>query len=222
MLFRSDPNQPIATVLSKAAADNFKLTVFIGQGRSYQSWKKLPGVPQLMDQRFFESNQTNQRSVTFPIDAIFMPIKQVNFSIQEHSIDGEYIYFEIWTNGSIHPFDAMKSAAKVCMKLMASCLTRLTDERIYADELKIPETPNFVEVNYKKIESDTDLNEVLIEQLELSLRAYNCLKRANILTLADLSKQSFRDLMKLRNFGQKSADEVRGALSTYGIELKED
>ena len=217
-----DPNQPIATVLSKAAADNFKLTVFIGQGRSYQSWKKLPGVPQLMDQRFFESNQTNQRSVTFPIDAIFMPIKQVNFSIQEHSIDGEYIYFEIWTNGSIHPFDAMKSAAKVCMKLMASCLTRLTDERIYADELKLPETPNFVEVNYKKIESDTDLNEVLIEQLELSLRAYNCLKRANILTLADLSKQSFRDLMKLRNFGQKSADEVRGALSTYGIELKED
>ena len=217
-----DANQPIATVLSKAAADNFKLTVFIGQGRSYQSWKKLPGVPQLMDQRFFESNQTNQRSVTFPIDAIFMPIKQVNFSIQEHSIDGEYIYFEIWTNGSIHPFDAMKSAAKVCMKLMASCLTRLTDERIYADELKLPETPNFVEVNYKKIESDTDLNEVLIEQLELSLRAYNCLKRANILTLADLSKQSFRDLMKLRNFGQKSADEVRGALSTYGIELKED
>jgi len=217
-----DPNQPIATVLSKAAADNFKLTVFIGQGRSYQSWKKLTGVPQLMDQRFFESNQTNQRSVTFPIDAIFMPIKQVNFSIQEHSIDGEYLYFEIWTNGSIHPFDAMKSAAKVCMKLMASCLTRLTDERIYADELKLPETPNFVEVNYKKIESDTDLNEVLIEQLELSLRAYNCLKRANILTLADLSKQSFRDLMKLRNFGQKSADEVRGALSTYGIELKED
>ena len=217
-----DPNQPIATVLSKAAADNFKLTVFIGQGRSYQSWKKLPGVPQLMDQRFFESNQINQRSVTFPIDAIFMPIKQVNFSIQEHSIDGEYIYFEIWTNGSIHPFDAMKSAAKVCMKLMASCLTRLTDERIYADELKLPETPNFVEVNYKKIDSDTDLNEVLIEQLELSLRAYNCLKRANILTLADLSKQSFRDLMKLRNFGQKSADEVRGALSTYGIELKED
>ena len=217
-----DTNQPIATVLSKAAADNFKLTVFIGQGRSYQSWKKLPGVPQLMDQRFFESNQINQRSVTFPIDAIFMPIKQVNFSIQEHSIDGEYIYFEIWTNGSIHPFDAMKSAAKVCMKLMASCLTRLTDERIYADELKLPETPNFVEVNYKKIESDTDLNEVLIEQLELSLRAYNCLKRANILTLADLSKQSFRDLMKLRNFGQKSADEVRGALSTYGIELKED
>lgn len=217
-----DPNQPIATVLSKAAADNFKLTVFIGQGRSYQSWKKLTGVPQLMDQRFFESNQTNQRSVTFPIDAIFMPIKQVNFSIQEHSIDGEYLYFEIWTNGSIHPFDAMKSAAKVCMKLMASCLTRLTDERIYADELKLPETPNFVEVNYKKIESDTDLNEVLIEQLELSLRAYNCLKRANILTLADLSKQSFCDLMNLRNFGQKSADEVRGALSTYGIELKED
>jgi DNA-directed RNA polymerase subunit alpha len=56
----------------------------------------------------------------------------------------------------------------------------------------------------------------------LSLRAYNCLKRANILTLADLANESFRSLMQLRNFGQKSADEVRGALSTYGIELKED
>src|SRR6056300_536947 len=220
-----DPNQPIATVLSKAAVERFNLTIFIGQGHGYQSWKKLPGVPQLMGQRFFEDLQISSKptnSMPFPIDAIFMPIKQVNFSIQEHAIDGEYIYFEIWTNGSIHPFDALKSAAKICIKLMASCLTRLTDERIYVDELKLPETQNFVEVNYKKIESDTDLDEVLIEQLELSLRAYNCLKRASIFTLADLSKQSFRDLMKLRNFGQKSADEVRGALSTYGIELKED
>jgi DNA-directed RNA polymerase subunit alpha len=173
-----------------------------------------------MDQRFFESNQTNQRSVTFPIDAIFMPIKQVNFSIQEHSIDGEYLYFEIWTNGSIHPFDAMKSAAKVCMKLMASCLTRLTDERIYADELKLPETPNFVEVNYKKIESDTDLNEVLIEQLELSLRAYNCLKRSNVHTLKDLLQYSQEDLLELKNFGQKSASEVCASLeSRFGQTL---
>ena len=84
------------------------------------------------------------------------------------------------------------------------------------------ETPNFVQVNYNKIESEANFDEIAIEQLELSLRAYNCLKRANILTLADLANESFRSLMQLRNFGQKSADEVRGALSTYGIELKED
>jgi len=220
-----DPNQPIATLLSQAAAENFKLTIFIGQGRGYQSWKKLPGVPQLMDQRFFEefeTNQTNSKSVTFPIDAIFMPIKQVNFSVQEHSVDGEYVYFEVWTNGSIHPFDAMKSAAKVCIKLMTACLTKFTDERAYIEESQMQETPNFVQVNYNKIESEANFDEIAIEQLELSLRAYNCLKRANILTLADLANESFRSLMQLRNFGQKSADEVRGALSTYGIELKED
>ncbi|OUS44393.1 RNA polymerase alpha subunit (chloroplast) [Ostreococcus tauri] len=220
-----DPNQQIATILSPTAAENFKLTLLIGQGRGYQSWKKLPGVPQLMDQRFFEqfdSTQTNSKSVTFPIDAIFMPIRQVNFTVQEHSVDGEYIYFEVWTNGSINPFDAVKSAAKVGMKLMTACLTTLQDQQVYLDESKLPETPNFVQVNYNKMESESNFDQIFIEQLELSLRAYNCLKRANILTLADLSQQSFRDLMKLRNFGQKSADEVRAALSTYGIELKED
>jgi DNA-directed RNA polymerase subunit alpha len=220
-----DPNQPIATVLSKAAVERFNLTIFIGQGHGYQSWKKLPGVPQLMGQRFFEDLQISSKptnSMPFPIDAIFMPIKQVNFSIQEHAVDGEYIYFEIWTNGSIHPFDALKSAAKICMKLMATCLTKFKDVTDYIEETKVTESSNSVAVNYSKIESSAQFHEIHIEQLELSLRAYNCLKRAKIVTLDDLSKQSFRDLMKLRNFGQKSADEVRSALSTYGIELKED
>jgi len=219
-----DPNQPIATLLSKKAAETFQLTLFISQGRGYQSWKKLPGVPQIMGQRFFEEfevTRRNSNSVTFPIDAIFMPIRQVNFSIQEHSVDGEYIYFEIWTNGSIHPLDAIKTAAKVCMTLMTACFTKLVDERTYVEETQVSEIPNVVQVNYHKIESETNFDEILIEQLELSLRAYNCLKRAQILTLADLAKQSFQDLMKLRNFGQKSADEVRAALSTYGIELHE-
>jgi DNA-directed RNA polymerase subunit alpha len=212
-----DPNQHIATFLSKSAAENFQLTLFLGQGRGYQSWKKLPGVPQVMNQRFFEALGPQDSSVTFPIDAVFMPIKQVNFSLQEDSVDGEYIYFEIWTNGSVHPFDAIKSAAKICMKFMASCL--LDEGPRSVDHRKGPESVS--QVNEKTIEVNTKFDEIFIEQLELSLRAYNCLKRAKILTLADLANQSFRELMKLRNFGQKSADEVRAALLTYGIELKE-
>ena len=93
----------------------------------------------------------------------------------------------------------------------------------YIEESQMQETPNFVQVNYNKIESEANFDEVLL------LNNLNChyvliiaLKRANILTLADLANESFRSLMQLRNFGQKSADEVRGALSTYGIELKED
>jgi DNA-directed RNA polymerase subunit alpha len=63
---------------------------------------------------------------------------------------------------------------------------------------------------------------IAIEQLELSLRAYNCLKRAQILTLADLSRESYQSLLALRNFGQKSAEEVAKALETYGIELVQE
>ena len=95
----------------------------INLGKNYQVFPNL-WINAFFEE--FETNQTNSKSVTFPIDAIFMPIKQVNFSVQEHSVDGEYVYFEVWTNGSIHPFDAMKSAAKVCMKLMTACLTKFT------------------------------------------------------------------------------------------------
>lgn len=108
------------------------------------------------------------------------------------------------------------------MKLMTSCLTTQEDEQSFMDSSKTPDTQAYVQVNYNKMEPESNFEEILIEQLELSLRAYNCLKRAEVRTLADLSKKSFRDLMKLRNFGQKSADEVRAALSTYGIELQED
>ena len=154
----------------KQQQTTFKLTIFIGQGRGYQSWKKLPGVPQLMDQRFFEefeTNQTNSKSVTFPIDAIFMPIKQVNFSVQEHSVDGEYVYFEVWTNGSIHPFDAMKSAAKVCMKLMTACLTKFTDERAYIEESQMQK----LQILFKLITIKLNQKQIL---MKLLLNNLNC------------------------------------------------
>jgi hypothetical protein len=104
--------------------------VDINPGKNYQAYLKLWGNVFLKNLTLIVQIQ----SVTFPIDAIFMPIKQVNFSIQEHSVDGEYVYFEIWTNGSIHPLDAMKTAAKVCMKLMTACLTKFIDERTYTEE----------------------------------------------------------------------------------------
>ena len=123
-----------------------------------------------MDQRFFEefeTNQTNSKSVTFPIDAIFMPIKQVNFSVQEHSVDGEYVYFEVWTNGSIHPFDAMKSAAKVCMKLMTACLTKFTDERAYIEESQMQK----LQILFKLITIKLNQKQIL---MKLLLNNLNC------------------------------------------------
>jgi len=219
-----DPTQPIATLLSPEAAATFQIYLFLSVGRGYQSWKKLPGVPQIMGQRFFEDFTPPTRShtgTTFPIDAIFMPVKRVNFTIRENLGEGEYIYFELWTNGSLHPLQALRSAAKVCMKVMGACLQCVDLQPSLTDDLE-PGTPGAtVPVQYTKSEALPKFESIPIEQLELSLRAYNCLKRAQILTLADLAQQSCSDLLSLRNFGQKSAEEVRAALRTYGIELKQ-
>ena len=219
-----DPTQPVATLLSPEAAATFQIYLFLSVGRGYQSWKKLPGVPQIMGQRFFEDFTPPTRShtgTTFPIDAIFMPVKRVNFTIRENLGEGEYIYFELWTNGSLHPLQALRSAAKVCMKVMGACLQCVDLQPSLTDDLE-PGTPGAtVPVQYTKSEALPKFESIPIEQLELSLRAYNCLKRAQILTLADLAQQSCSDLLSLRNFGQKSAEEVRAALRTYGIELKQ-
>ena len=144
-----DPTQPVATLLSPEAAATFQIYLFLSVGRGYQSWKKLPGVPQIMGQRFFEDFTPPTRShtgTTFPIDAIFMPVKRVNFTIRENLGEGEYIYFELWTNGSITSIrSASKSAAKVCMKVMDRLLNNVmiySHERAYTEESQKQETPN--------------------------------------------------------------------------------
>jgi len=219
-----DPMQPIATLLSPNAAATFHIYIFLSMGRGFQSWKKLPGVPQLMGQRFFEDFTPPtriHRGITFPIDAIFMPVKQVNFTVRENLSEGEYVQIEVWTNGTLHPLQALRSAAKITMKVMGSCLRCADLQPSLTDTLALSVPGAVVPVQYSKSEALPKFELVPIEQLELSLRAYNCLKRAQILTLADLAQQSCSDLLCLRNFGQKSAEEVRAALRTYGVKLKQ-
>ena len=218
-----DPIQPIATLISPNAAAAFHIYIFLSIGRGFQSWKKLPGVSQLIGQRFFEdfTPPTCNRGVTFPIDAIFMPVRQVNFTVRENLGEGEYVQIEVWTNGTLHPLQALRSAAKITMKVMGSCLRCADLQPSLTDTLELSAPGAVVPIQYTKSEVLPKFESVPIEQLELSLRAYNCLKRAQILTLADLAQQSCSDLLCLRNFGQKSAEEVRAALRTYGIELKQ-
>ena len=219
-----DPAQPIATLLSPKAASTFQIYLFLSVGRGYQSWKKLPGIPQIMGQRFFEDfipPTRNRPAMTFPIDAIFMPVKQVNFTVRENLTNGgEYVEFELRTNGSLHPLQALRSAAKVCVKVIGACFRCIDLQPSLTDNLEVGTPGTTVPVQYTKSAALPEFESIPIEQLELSLRAYNCLKRAQILTLADLAKQSSNDLLCLRNFGQKSAEEVRAALRTYGIDLK--
>jgi DNA-directed RNA polymerase subunit alpha len=142
-----------------------------------------------------------------------MPVKNVNFAVHEVQPHGEYIHFEITTNGSIHPHNAFKHAGRILTEITRATLQ---DPRPVVEiaEASTPVDTAAVQKAY--------FENIAIEQLELSLRAYNCLKRAQILTLADLSRESYSSLLALRNFGQKSAEEVAKALETYGIELVQE
>jgi DNA-directed RNA polymerase subunit alpha len=210
-----DPTQPIATLMNGDTA--FNLTFILEQSTGYRVWKK---PTQSYGTGFYPSPQIEsvqieqvKSGVFQPIDGNFMPVKNVNFAVHEVQPHGEYIHFEITTNGSIHPHNAFKHAGAILTEITRATLQ---DPRpvVGIDEASTPVDTAVAQKAY--------FENIAIEQLELSLRAYNCLKRAQILTLADLSRESYSSLLALRNFGQKSAEEVAKALETYGIELVQE
>jgi DNA-directed RNA polymerase subunit alpha len=144
------------------------------------------------------------------IDAVFMPVTKVNYSVEDARLDGsnirERLIMEIWTNGSIKPEEALSQAAGIVVDLF-NPLKDLTLEEIQED--------------YQEDEDPT--SQIPIEELQLSVRAYNCLKRAQINSVADLLDYSQEDLLEIKNFGQKSADEVIEALhKRLGITLPQE
>ena len=134
------------------------------------------------------------------VDAVFMPVRKVNFFVETSqnstSVETESLLLEIETNGSITPIDVLNSASDILSTTFGSLKT--TDS--------INETPIIDEE--ESILKQPDFSKIPIEDLELSVRAYNCLKRANIHTLGELLTYSQDELLEFKNFGQKSADEV--------------
>ena len=162
----------------------------------------------LASQTFLEENENYLQ-----LDTIFMPVQKVDFKIEnvydnENNIT-ERVFLDIWTNGSISPKEAITSAAKITIDLFTLLLenkqtnktNKLTKK---ADSLSIEPYTN-----------------IAIEELQLSVRAYNCLKKASIHTVGDLLQYSPEQLQELKNFGRKSADEVFSTLKDkLGIILK--
>jgi DNA-directed RNA polymerase subunit alpha len=147
------------------------------------------------------------------IDAIFMPIQKVDFKIENvydnsNSIT-ERLFLDIWTNGSISPEEAISSASQFIIQLFNSIL-----ENKFTQEIEMAQqVSNLTPIN-------PHIN-IAIEELQLSVRAYNCLKRAQINTIGDLLEYSPEKLQELKNFGRKSADEVFTTLKNkLGIVLK--
>jgi DNA-directed RNA polymerase subunit alpha len=147
------------------------------------------------------------------LDTIFMPVQKVDFKIENvysktNNIT-ERLFIDIWTNGSISPNEAIKSASKIIIELF----TLLINNKDTNEQNKLETKPRSI-----SIEPYTN---IAIEELQLSVRAYNCLKKAQINTVGDLLQYSPEKLQKLKNFGRKSADEVFSTLKNkLGIILK--
>ncbi len=147
------------------------------------------------------------------LDTIFMPVQKVDFKI-ENVYDTsnnviERVFIDIWTNGSISPLEAIKSAIQIIIDLF----TLLINNKATTQEDHLDTKPRSI-----SIEPYTN---IAIEELQLSVRAYNCLKKAQINTVGDLLQYSPEKLQELKNFGRKSADEVFSTLKNkLGIILK--
>ncbi len=142
------------------------------------------------------------------IDSVFMPVRKVNYTVDEVVLSGslqkDQLTIDVWTNGSITPQQAMSQSADILVNLFVP-LKDVTLEPKVDDLEKETDDPN---------------NQIPIEELRLSVRAYNCLKRAQINSVADLLDFSQEDLLEIKNFGQKSAEEVIEALQErLGITL---
>ena len=162
-----------------------------------------------------EKNKNENSPIdVLPIDSIFTPVKKVNYTVENtrvgQMVDYDKLTIEIWTDGSLKPFEALSLAAKV----MVGHLELFID---------LSETAKNTQVMVEKEESKKEkVLEMPIEELELSVRSYNCLKRAGIATVEDLANKTQGQMMKVRNLGKKSLDEVTNKLIALGLNFKSD
>ncbi|NLY37683.1 MAG: DNA-directed RNA polymerase subunit alpha [Firmicutes bacterium] len=146
-----------------------------------------------------------------PVDSIFSPIRKVNYQVENTRVgqitDYDKLTLEVWTDGSIKPDEAVTLAAKILSKHIA-LFVNLTEQ---VDE---------VEITSDKEEEDRErLLDMTIEELDLSVRSYNCLKRAGINTVGELVRKTEEEMMKVRNLGKKSLEEVDQKLRELGFSL---
>ena len=193
-----NPDLHIATLNEDA---NLYMEITLQKGRGYVSADK--------------NKQALQPPVgVIPIDSIYTPVKKVNYTVENTRVgqysDRETLTIELSTNGTTKPDEAVSLAAKI----MSDLLTLFVD---------LSEEGKNAEFVVEKEDSKTlKVLEMSIEDLDLSVRSYNCLKRAGINTVEDLANKAEEEMMKVRNLGRKSLDEVKQKLHGLGLSLKEE
>ena len=191
-----NPDLHIATV-AEGGQLIMELTADMGRGYSPSEKNKKP----------------NQDISVLPIDSIYTPVKKVNYQVKNtrvgQMVDYDKLIIEVWTDGSLKAHEALSLAAKV----MTGHLELFID---------LSEAKN-TQVMIEKEESTKEkVLETSIEELELSVRSFNCLKRAGISTVEDLTNRSENDMMKVRNLGKKSLDEVIAKLHSLGLNFRQE
>nr|AMP43324.1 alpha subunit of RNA polymerase [Tetraselmis sp. CCMP 881] len=241
-----DPNQYIATI---CPGGELKMVLLICPGKNY--WLQL-GASQFIayckkifpkagattqTRKFIKKNQLTQANI-LPIDATFMPINRVNYIIErDEEIDTEtiyeYIFLEIWTNGTVHPFHAIQIAVQSIIDIFKPLqgLKSLQPKYITFKKTQVLESlvqptrkGNYRQLNLGGVRSKKSEPPILnldIGNLDLSLRPYTCLKRANIQTIRDLMGYTRDELLLLKNFGKKSLEELENSLFKLGLFLPE-
>lgn len=160
-----------------------------------------------------EQNKTESTPISvIPVDSIYTPVRKVNFTVENTRVgqvtDYDRLVLEIWTDGSVTPEEGVSIGAKI-MREHLNLFIELDDS-----------TGNMEIMVEKEEDQKEKALEMTIEELELSVRSYNCLKRANINTVEELTEKTEEDMMKFRNFGKKSLEEVKNKLAELGLGLK--
>ena len=192
-----NPDLHIATV-AEGGQLIMELTADMGRGYSPSEKNKKP----------------NQDISVLPIDSIYTPVKKVNYQVKNtrvgQMVDYDKLIIEVWTDGSLKAHEALSLAAKV----MTGHLELFID---------LSEATKNTQVMIEKEESKKEkVLETSIEELELSVRSFNCLKRAGISTVEDLTNRSENDMMKVRNLGKNSLDEVIAKLHSLGLNFRQE
>ena len=189
-----NPDLHIATLNSDA---HLQMQITLEKGRGYvvADRNKTPNMP----------------IGVIPVDSIFTPIRKVNYTVENTRVgqitDYDKLTLEVWTDGSIAPDEATSLAAKILNSHLL-LFVNLTDN--------VPT----VDLTPAQDDKQEKVLEMTIEELDLSVRAYNCLKRAGINTVAELVQRNQEDMMKVRNLGKKSLEEVEQKLMALGLSLK--
>ncbi len=192
-----NPDHHIATLDDSGS---LAMEITVEKGRGYNSTEK--------------NKKENQPLGVIPIDSFFSPITKVIFHVDNsrvgQQVDFDRLTLDIWTDGSIAPDEALSMSAKILgeyLKLFVGLTEVPGDDIIMAE---------------REDENKDKLLDMTIEELDMSVRSYNCLKRAGINTVQELIQRSEEDMMKVRNLGRKSLEEVMGKLEELGLSLRNE